>query len=101
VFRREGLALQLARNAEEARRIFDAYQAELALMVVDLMSGGFRFINSIPTRKPRVPVVFTTTNTERDLHAVTAQGFPCLAKPFKPQQLVDIVRCLFAPEHDS
>jgi DNA-binding response OmpR family regulator len=99
VLGREGFSVQFASDPDEARWVFDGYRSELALMIVDLMSGGFQFINSIPTLEPRIPVLFTTTNTERDLAAVAQQGFPYLAKPFEPRVLVDRMRRLFAARH--
>jgi hypothetical protein len=76
--------MRFANDAAEARRIFERHHAELALMITALVSGGYQFVKSIPTLKPRVPL-FTTTHVARDLEAVVGSGFPVLTKPFRAE----------------
>ena len=99
VLRRAGFFVQLASGSEEARQVFEEHQTELALMVVDITSGGLEFVNSIPTLHPRVPVLFTTTHAEPDLAAVVQQGFPWLSKPFTSHGLIDSMRRFFPAKH--
>jgi CheY-like chemotaxis protein len=96
---RHGFSVEFATDCDQAHRLFEKHQTEFAVILLDIESGGLEFVNGIPTREPRIPVLFTATNSEHNLPAVAQQGFPCLPKPFKPETLINRLEQLLPARH--
>ena len=92
---REGFTVISTDNGAQAREAFFQHAPKLFLMLVSIDSPrvtGKEFIESIPTLTPRIPVIFTATQAERDLPALVKKGYPLLQKPFRLSTLLQTVR---------
>jgi DNA-binding NtrC family response regulator len=82
-----------AHDTREARALFREHAPGLALIMIEIdlsTESGPEFIESLPTRHPRIPVVFTTARGSLELPSELPG--PLLVKPFKASALYSMVR---------
>jgi CheY-like chemotaxis protein len=94
VLQRGGFSVIAVRNGRQALKAFSQYADNLTLMLVGVetpVMAGAEFVEIIPTLTPRIPVVFTSTQSERAISALTRSGYPLLYKPFAPVDLLEAV----------
>src|SRR6185295_1064944 len=81
-----GYEVVTATDAMHARRLFDAHAPDLALMALEIALPGMsgpEFVGSLPTLKPRIPVVFLTCLGESEVAVQPVQSLaPIMQKPF-------------------
>lgn len=95
VLNREGFLVIPTHNGQQALAAFLQRRHDLTLMLVSVEAPGMNgldFVERIPTLNPRIPVVFTATQNERDLPSLVKKGYPVLYKPFTPTKLVKSIR---------
>jgi two-component system cell cycle sensor histidine kinase/response regulator CckA len=86
-----GYRVICAADGQQARTFFDRYAPELMLMLVDTVlpdASGLRFVEDLPTRSPRIPVIFVSGLGEAEEAPTLRSNFPVLQKPFTVWQLV-------------
>ncbi len=92
-----GYHVKLARDGEEAVRVFQVYGEEIALVLLDVVMpklGGPQLYARLSAAKPELPVIFTTGHSTEiaSLSALAEKGIPVLHKPYTPTQLGREVR---------
>ena len=86
VLERAGHRVLVAADGEEGLHVFRQYQGRIALLLTDVTMprmNGFDLADRVLESDSQVPVVFTSgdmLNADR--------GFGCIAKPFKPAELI-------------
>lgn len=92
-----GYKVILARNGDEAVRLYREHQGNIHLVVLDVMMpllSGPQVYGQISQITPGLPVVFTTGHTAEAslLNPAIGDGALFLQKPYSPQELGRIVR---------
>lgn len=92
-----GYKVILARDGEEAVRLYREHQGKIRLVVLDVMMprlGGPEAYGQISRIQPGLPVVFTTGHTAEasSLNPAIGGGALFLQKPYSPQELGRTVR---------
>ncbi len=90
----EGFAVELAGDADEARR--KMARTPFALLIVDVWmpgTNGLDFLAQLRERgeTPRALILTADVAPETLLRAVSAQAYRCLHKPVDPKTLVEVV----------
>jgi two-component system, cell cycle sensor histidine kinase and response regulator CckA len=101
---RFGYTVVTAASGEEALRLFENIQVDLAL--VDLVMpeiDGVEFVERIHELRPGLPVLFFSAYSEDEpLRPMFARGVPFLANPFTSLQLTQKIReILDMPKADA
>src|SRR5215467_4505585 len=96
VLTRNGYSVVPAVDGDQAAQLFHQHARELCLLVVNIAlpkTTGLEFIEELPTRVPRIPVIFITGLGERQhlVRQATDEGFPVLQKPFSAEGLMEFV----------
>jgi CheY-like chemotaxis protein len=85
-----------APDGDRAVAMFRAYQAEIDLVLLDVVMpklSGPQVLEEIRAIDPRVPVVFTSGYSDAaSFRAVRLTGAPFVAKPYEPDALLLAVR---------
>jgi CheY-like chemotaxis protein len=92
ILQQHGYSVVRAHDGREAWTAFHFHAADLVLLIVDIALpkvDGPEFVDNLPTRVPRIPVIFTTGLGHHASRKVP--GFPVLHKPFTHQTLFDAV----------
>jgi two-component system, OmpR family, response regulator len=87
-----------AADGHQARIFFDRHAPELMLMLVDTVlpdASGFGFVQDLPTRLPRIPVIFVSGLGEFE-DPTPSHKFPVMQKPFTVWALIRAVRAAIA-----
>jgi PAS domain S-box-containing protein len=99
LLRGSGYRVLLARDGEEAERVFREHADEIDLALVDVVMpkrSGWALRSQIRSEKPGIPVLFVSGYAEGlpDLDEVRGDGCDLLLKPFHPAELLRLVRRL-------
>jgi two-component system cell cycle sensor histidine kinase/response regulator CckA len=97
VLQKHGYRVVAATNGTEALRLFREHEADVALIVADVVMpglGGPQLIRELRRAGKRVKVLFTSGYTERDIQETKAldPDQPFLAKPWAVTDLLTRVR---------
>jgi DNA-binding response OmpR family regulator len=95
-----GFPVVAATDGDQAGEIFKRHAPRLALIVVEVVLpkvSGTEFVQRLPTRVPRVPVLFITGMGEYEIPHDVRQ-IPVLRKPFEAKTLIAAVRALISSE---
>ena len=93
-----GCVTYVAHNGEEAIRLFNEKKDEIDIVILDInmpIMDGIRFIQEVKETSFRfVPILVLSTETERTLkdQAKAAGAAGWLVKPFRPEQLLWVVK---------
>lgn len=93
-------------DGDEAGKLFHEHAAKLCLVVVNIAlpkTSGLEFIEELPTRVPRIPVIFITGLGEQQVLVKQAldEGYAVLQKPFTAEKLLDFMLTAIAEQHDT
>jgi CheY-like chemotaxis protein len=83
-----------AADGEEALRLAQAEDGDLALVVTDLLMprmDGYEFARAFRPLYPSVPILFITGNSERSVDPLSGKGEQLLFKPFDPDVFIETV----------
>jgi FixJ family two-component response regulator len=86
-------------DARQARLHFDRHAAVLALILVDTIlpdESGLEFVQDLPNRSPRIPIIFLNGSGEAEGESPARQNFPVVQKPFTFWQLMRGVKAAIA-----
>lgn len=106
ILTRNGYHIVAAIDGDQAAELFRQHASELCFLVVNLAlpkTSGLEFIEDLPTRVPRIPVIFITGLGEHQ-HLVKQamdEGFPVLQKPFTAEALMDFVLTAASNQQDA
>jgi len=97
VLEKHGYRVLEASNGAEALELFHRHEFEIALIVADVVMptlGGPQLMRKLRQAGKRVPVLFTSGYTARDVQETAAldPGLPFLAKPWTIAELLRRVR---------
>ncbi|HXY69478.1 MAG TPA: PAS domain S-box protein [Gemmatimonadales bacterium] len=97
VLEKHGYTVLLAQNGEEALRILGASNGDVSLVLTDVVMpqmGGPELYKAIRAMGKRMPVMFSSGYTERDIEEASAlePGLPFLNKPWSVPELLARVR---------
>ena len=86
-----------ATDGDQASELFHQHAGKICLLMVNIAlpgTSGLEFIGELPTRIPRIPVIFITGMGDREplVKQAVAAGFPVLQKPFTAETLMEFVR---------
>ena len=87
----QGYRVLSAADAKTARVLFHKHARDLVLLLSDIVlpdESGLEFVESIPTRLPRIPVIFLSGLGENEVESKVRENFPVLQKPFTATQLL-------------
>jgi DNA-binding NtrC family response regulator len=93
-------------DGDEAGKLFHAHAHKLCLVVVNIAlpkTSGLEFIDELPTRDPRVPVIFITGLGEQQTLVKQAldEGYAVLQKPFTAETLLEFMLTAMADQRDA
>jgi two-component system cell cycle sensor histidine kinase/response regulator CckA len=93
---RNGYNIVPAVDGDQAAKLFHQHAGELCLLLVNISlpkTSGLEFIDELPTRIPRIPVIFITGLGEQQQLVKQAmdEGFPVMQKPFTAEALMSFV----------
>jgi DNA-binding response OmpR family regulator len=94
-----GYRIICAVDGHQARILFDRHASELILMLVDTVlpdATGLRFVEDLPTRSPRIPVIFIDGLAQAEELPALGSNFPLIQKPFTFWQLIRGVKAAIA-----
>jgi PAS domain S-box-containing protein len=100
VLERSGFSTVVAATGEEALALCSALQKSLRIVLLDLTMPGMSgeaTLAELRRRWPWLPVIVSSGFMPDDSNGIA--GVPFLAKPYRPSELVAIVRRLF--EHEA
>ena len=86
-----GYRVICAADGYQARIFFDRHAPELMLILVDTVLpdvSGLKFVQDLPTRSPRIPVIFVSGLGEAEEAPGLRSNFPVMQKPFTFWQLI-------------
>ncbi|MBI2425717.1 MAG: response regulator [Candidatus Hydrogenedentes bacterium] len=103
---KHGHRVYLASDGEEAIRVFESYQQEIALTILDVTMpfvSGLEAYNHIRAMNPRALIVLSSGYSHNTVYQrmPIAPEAPYLPKPYTPQELVRHVNRVLAPAGDS
>jgi len=99
-----GYKVLVARDGEDALRLFEEHENEIDLALLDVMMprlGGRQVMNHIQMRNLRIRFVFSSGYSENAIHTgfVIKEGLHLITKPYRRSELLKIVRSVLdAPE---
>jgi PAS domain S-box-containing protein len=98
---RSGYRVLSARDGEEALRVAGGHDAEIALLVTDVIMpklGGKDLYRQLAERRPGIKVLYMSGYTDNAIvhHGVLEEGTPFLQKPHTPESLARKVREVLA-----
>jgi DNA-binding NtrC family response regulator len=104
VLTRNGYDVVAATDGDQATELFRQHASELCFLVVNIAlpkTSGLEFVEQLPTRVPRIPVIFITGLGEHQewVKRAEEEGFAVLQKPFSAATLMDFV--LTAASHQQ
>lgn len=93
-------------DGDEAGKLFHEHAHKLCLVVVNIAlpkTSGLEFIDELPTRDPRIPVVFITGLGEEQALVKQAldEGHAVLQKPFTAEKLLEFMMSAMANQQDA
>ena len=97
VLGRRGYHVLSAADGQQAFELFHRHAAKLILLLVEFALpklSGLEFVSHLPTRLPRIPVLFMTSFGERECEVERAlrENFRVLHKPFTADTLRNAVQ---------
>lgn len=104
---RHGYRVLVATSAHDGRRILEARDTRIDLLLSDMVMPGESGIDLVTWargRDPRLPVLFMTGYADEETWRQgegLARSVPVLPKPFKPEQLVAQVRAALDGSHSA
>ena len=106
VLTRSGFAVIPTVDGDEAGRLFREHAAKLCLVVVNIAlpkTSGLEFIEELPTRDPRIPVIFITGLGEQQtlVRQALDEGYAVLQKPFTAEKLLDFMLNAMSEQRDA
>ena len=92
-----GYTVIISASGEEARRLADAHEGPIHLLVTDVVMpemGGREVADAIRERRPRTRVMYMSGYMDDAIvrHGIEAARDAFLRKPFRPQELIGKVR---------
>lgn len=99
-----GYTVLAARDGEEAMRLFEEHESEIALALLDVMMpklGGRQVMDRIQSRNSRIRFLFSSGYSENAIHTgfVIKEGLHLITKPYRRVELLKILRVVLdAPE---
>ena len=93
VLTREGYVVHAAARGDDAERVFAAHEADIALLVADIVLpglGGIELAQRLRTRRSSLKVLLMSGYTDRDFGVVQRdmEAVALLQKPFTPDVLI-------------
>jgi two-component system cell cycle sensor histidine kinase/response regulator CckA len=97
--KRSGYTVLPANDGQDAGAALQTHGTELALILADIALpkiSGPEFVNSIPPRATRIPVIFMTGLGEYQVEASVREKFLVLYKPFTLKELLHSIKLAVA-----
>ena len=96
ILTRNGYDIVAATDGEQAAALFHQHASELCLLLVNIAlpkTSGLEFIKNLPTRVPRIPVIFITGlgMHQHFVQQAVDEGFPVLQKPFTAEAMMEFI----------